>query len=255
MSYERELEAVLGWFDATDQIALEHFRAGPRTEIKRDGTPVTAADRSVEQTLRRAIDGSFAGDGILGEELGELDGTARRWIIDPIDGTKNFARGIPVFGTLVALEDQGRLALGAISAPALGSRWWATDGGGAFRDGRTISVSSAASVATAEVTTGSIDYADDGQTAGLLRLVRNARRWRAFGDFWGHMLVAQGSMEVMVEFAPLALWDIAACKIIVEEAGGRATDLLGDTTLRAGPLVTSNGLVHDEALRLVREDR
>lgn len=253
MGYERELEAVRRWVDETDRIALDHFRIGVPTELKDDLTPVTEADRAIEQVLRGAIEAEFSGDAILGEEQGASGSGGRRWILDPIDGTKNYCRGIPVFATLIALEDEGALALGMVSAPALGMRWWATRGGGAFRDGERIHVSTTADVAQADVISGGLNWGSARDTEGLLALCVRARRQRGFGDFWGHMLVAQGSAEVMVELAPLEPWDLAAPRAIVEEAGGRVSDLAGNGAL-SGACVTTNGALHDDVLALLRGD-
>ena len=181
---------------------------------------------------------------IVGEEQGSSGEGARRWIVDPIDGTKNYARGIPVFATLVALEEDGELVLGMVSAPALGSRWWGTKGEGAFRDGAPIHVSDVRAVKDSDLCTGGTDWAE-----GRLRALESSvRRVRGFGDFWGHMMVAQGSMEIMVEFAPLQPWDVAAPRAVVEMAGGTMTSLDGSERPRDGAVVTTNGLVHDEVL-------
>ena len=252
MPYERELAAARRWVEETDRIALASFRIGVPTDTKADGTPVTAGDRAVEAFLRRALAAEFPADGVLGEEEGQAGSGTRRWIIDPIDGTKNYARGVPVFATLIGLEEAGRMVLGVVSAPALRTRWWATRGGGAFRDGEPIRVSATATLAGADLITGGIDWAarrDGGR--GLLAVCTTARRQRGFGDFWGHMLVAQGSAEAMIEYAPLAPWDVAACKAIVEEAGGRMSGIDGADRLE-GDMVSSNGALHDTILRTLQ---
>jgi len=252
MAFDKELALAHRWCDETDAIALEHFRIGALTEIKDDGTPVTMGDREVERALRVSIERAFPRDAILGEEEGATGSGARRWIIDPIDGTKNYARGVPVFATLIALVVDESPVLGVVSAPGLGLRWYATRGTGAFASGGPIHVSTIESLAESDVITGGIDWAEDlGATERALELFRRARRQRGFGDFWGHMLVAQGSAEVMVEFAPLALWDIAAPKLIVEEAGGRVTSFDGDPSLRPGPVLATNRSVHAEALKVL----
>ncbi|MFN2615315.1 MAG: inositol monophosphatase [Actinomycetota bacterium] len=244
MAFERELTSVHEWLDATDRIALQHFAVNVPTEIKADGTPVTAADQAIERALRNAIASAFPSDAIVGEEFGSSSG-ARRWIIDPIDGTKSYARGVPVFATLIALEIDGSLVLGCVSAPALGARWWATTGGGAFCNGRAIVVSSVSRIDEAHLCTGGVDWA----RGGLDGLVASVARVRGFGDFWGHMLVAQGSMDVMVEFAPLEVWDVAAPRAIVLEAGGAVSSHAGDARAVEGPIVTTNGLLHEDVLR------
>ena len=253
MAYERELAAVQRWMDAAGRAALSHFRIGVPSEAKADGTPVTAADREVEAALRQSIAAEFPADGVLGEEQGESGSATRRWIIDPIDGTKNFSRGIPIFATLVALQDQGRTVLGIVNAPALGTRWWAVRGKGAFRDGERIRVTKTSEVAEADLCTGGLGYAGRARDEQVLNLTARARRQRGFGDFWGHVLVAQGSMDAMVEFAALAPWDVAAPKIIVEEAGGRWSDLDGEDRTTSGPCVSSNGTVHEAILAALRE--
>lgn len=252
MGYERELAAALRWIDHTDAIALGHFRIGVPHERKDDGTPVTEADRRIEDALRRGIEGDFPADAIVGEEAGTSGDGARRWIIDPIDGTKSFRRGIPVFGTLLALEDDGALVLGIVSAPALGARWWATRGGGARRNGEPIRVSQVTDLSEADVSSGGIgSVRAHGYLEGFLALVERADRQRGYADFWGHMLVAQGSIEVMVD-PVVSPWDVAACKVIVEEAGGRTTSMAGEDSIDAGSALSTNGALHDVALSLLR---
>lgn len=254
MSYEWELATALSWADECDAIALEHFRIGVPAETKSDGTPVTAADRAIEQALRRAIEREFPTDAVLGEEEGAAGAGGRRWIIDPIDGTKNYLRGIPAFGTLIALEEDGRVALGVVSAPALGARWWASAGGGAFRDGKRIRVSEVDDLERAEIASGGIDsFRRHGFLDGFLALAARVARQRGFGDFWGHMLVAQGSIEVMLEPA-VAAWDVAALKPIVQEAGGRLTTVEGESRVNGGSAVSTNGILHDQVLALLAGD-
>jgi len=247
MGYQPELEVALALCEQTDAIAMEHFAVDIATETKADGTPVTVADRAVETAIRAALSAAFPTDAIIGEEFGSEGESSRRWIVDPIDGTRNYARGVPVFATLIALEQDGRLVLGVVSAPALRTRWWATAGDGAYHDGVSMQVSDRATLASSDVITGGVRWAQD-RTHGLIKVLRTADRSRGFGDFWGHMLVAQGSAEAMIEFAPLALWDIAAPKMIVTEAGGRVTTLDGDDALQVGPALTSNGVIHAEVL-------
>ncbi|HEX9712818.1 MAG TPA: inositol monophosphatase family protein [Actinomycetota bacterium] len=259
MAFDREFAALHGWLDHTDRVALEHLRAGATAELKADGTPVTEADRAIERMLRDAIEASFPGDAVLGEEQGASGDASRRWIVDPIDGTKNFARGIPVFATLVALEQDGELVLGMVSAPALGARWWASAGDGAFRDGAPIRVSSTEQLADAHICSGDvIRYGETGEGSdpgrrldGFIELGRRCARFRAFGDFWGHMLVAEGAMDVMVEFADLSVWDLAAVAVIVTEAGGKVTSVDGSTGVRSGPVLASNGMLHEQVLAIL----
>lgn len=226
---DADLEFALSLADAADAVTCARFRAGDlRVETKPDLTPVTDADRAVERTLRELIADERPEDGVLGEEEGD-DGGSVRWIVDPIDGTRNFSRGIPVWATLVALERDGVLACGVVSAPALARRWWASRGGGAFANGEPIRVSSVPDLAQATL---SCTFGTD-----LARLEPHVWHARGLGDFWQHVLVAEGSLDAAVD-APLALWDHAALEPIVEEAGG----CVGDVN---GQFVSSNGLVHD----------
>ncbi|MDX6481248.1 MAG: histidinol-phosphatase [Gaiellaceae bacterium] len=225
-----ELEFALELADAADAISLTRFGASDlRVERKPDLTPVSDADRAIEQALR-----SMAGDdGFFGEEFGgPEDGV--RWIVDPIDGTKNFVRGIPVWATLIALADDDELVVGVVSAPALGRRWWAARGEGAYANGAPIRVSGVADLADAAV---SAALASD-----LAALEDVAWHTRALGDFWQHVLVAEGALDAAIDY-PLKLWDYAALVPIVEEAGGR-TGFAAD-----GQFVSSNGLIHDKIAR------
>jgi histidinol-phosphatase len=236
---DADLAFALELADAADALSLPRFRAVDlHVETKPDLTPVTDADRAVERALRERIERERPGDEVLGEEEGGTDG-ADRWIIDPIDGTKNFSRGIPVWATLIALERDGRMVCGVASAPALGHRWWASRGGGAWRDGDRIEVSSIASLASAAV---ACTHARD-----LARLEPLAWHARGLGDFWQHMLVAEGSLDSAVD-ARLEVWDYAAVALIVEEAGGRASTLDGSAVTRGAQVVSTNGLLHDEVL-------
>jgi histidinol-phosphatase len=236
---DADLAFALELADDADALSLPRFRAVDlHVETKPDLTPVTDADRAVERALRERIERERPGDEVLGEEEGGANG-AVRWILDPIDGTKNFSRGIPVWATLIALERDGRMVCGVASAPALGHRWWASHGGGAWRDGNRIEVSSIASLAAAAV---ACTYARD--LARLEPLVWHAR---GLGDFWQHMLVAEGSLDSAVD-ARLEVWDYAAVALIVAEAGGRASTLDGSAVTRGAQVVSTNGLLHDEVL-------
>ncbi len=231
--------------DAADAISLAHFRTELVVERKADSTPVTEADRAVETELRRVLTAERPRDAILGEEQGVTSsGGERRWILDPIDGTRSYARGIPTWATLVALEELGNVCLGVVSAPALGRRWWAERGAGAFANGEPISVST-------------VDRVEDAVLCLPLepRLTAiAARAWhaRGLGDFWGHMLVAEGAVDGTVDGAfGLSEWDLAAVQVIVEEAGGRFSDFSGARRIDAGTAITSNGLLHAELLAAV----
>ena len=235
-----DLELALRLADAADEISMPRFRSGVRVETKPDLTPVTEADRAVEAALRRMLADEHPGDAILGEEEGATDGGERRWIVDPIDGTRNYTRGIPVWATLVALEVHGSVNVGVVSAPALGRRWWAERGGGAFADGAAIRVSTVSQVEDAVL---SFALEDDVPT-----LARRAWHARGFGDFWSHVLVAEGVVDGAVDAVGVSEWDLAAVQVIVEEAGGRFSDFDGEPRIDAGTAVSSNGLLHAELL-------
>jgi histidinol-phosphatase len=203
---------------------------------------VTDADRTVERALRERIAAGRPGHGVLGEEEGD-DGGAVRWVIDPIDATKNFSRGVAVWATLIALERDGELSCGVVSAPALGHRWWASRGEGAFRDGERIHVSAVARLAHASV---SLTYGRD-----LVVVEPAAWHARSLGDFWQHALVAEGSVDAAVD-ARIAPWDYSALVPILEEAGGRVSALDGGPPRPREQVVTSNGLLHEELLSLLQ---
>lgn len=266
MAATDDLRLALELCDIADGITSAAFRRPDlAVETKPDLTPVTEADRAVELALREEIGRRRPGDSVLGEEFGEGVGraSARRWIVDPIDGTKNFVRGIPVWATLLALEEEGALVVGAVSAPALGRRWWAARGLGAFAGaaggagpagglGTPIRVSQVSVLADAQVSGGGLaGWEEHGGPTGPVRLALRCWRDRAFGDFWSHMLVAEGACEIALD-PVVSLWDLAAVKVIVEEAGGRFTDLGGVARADGGSAVSTNGLLHDEALAILR---
>lgn len=237
-----DLAFALRLADAADALTTERFRATDlRVETKPDLTPVTDADRAVERALRELVAGERPGETVLGEEEGD-DGGETRWIVDPIDGTRNFLRGLPVWATLVALEREARVVCGVVSAPALGHRWWASAGGGAFRDGEPIHVSAVPRLEDASVT---CTLARD-----LVAVEPLVWHLRGFGDFWQHVLVAEGALDAAVD-AGLALWDYPAPALVVEEAGGRVSSPAGGPPGPGEQLVTSNGLVHDELLAAI----
>jgi histidinol-phosphatase len=240
---DADLRYALQLADAADALTLPRFRATDlRVETKPDLTPVTDADRAVERMMRERIARNRPGEGVLGEEEGD-DGGSVRWIVDPIDGTKNFSRGIPVWASLVALERDGTVVCGVASAPALGHRWWAARGEGAFRDGERIEVSRISLLEEATVSF-SRSGLDDPK---LLDLARRAWHAQPFSDFWAHLLVAEGAVEISVEHS-MSTWDNAALQVIVEEAGGRFSDLRGVARIDGGSGVSTNGLLHDLVL-------
>ena len=216
---------------------------------KPDLTPVTEVDRAVEQALRERIAAARPGHAVLGEEFGAEGAGERRWILDPIDGTKNYVRGIPIWATCIGLQHGGDVVVGVVSAPALGRRWWAARGEGAFADGRSIRVSAVAQLADAQL---SYDSVPGWEPLGLgerfLGLARRCWRTRGLGDFWSHVLVAEGAVDIAAE-PEVSVWDVAAIQVIVEEAGGRFTDLGGAARPGGGSAVSTNGLLHDEVLR------
>jgi histidinol-phosphatase len=255
-----DLDLAHSLADAADALSMGRFRASDLVvETKPDLTPVTEADRAVEEMIRARLAEARPGDAVLGEEFGTTGATdiegGRRWIVDPIDGTKGYARGIPVWATLIALEVDGDLVAGVVSAPALGARWSGAAGLGAHRDGEPISVSRVASIEDAHLAYDSVDaFESVGLDAEFLALARRCWRVRGFGDFWAHVMVADGSIDIAVEVGGLAVWDIAAVKVVVEQAGGRCTDLRGDARIDTGDVISSNGMVHDDVVAAFARD-
>jgi histidinol-phosphatase len=245
-----DLALALELADVADEITLSRFQASDLVvETKPDLTPVTEADKAVERTLRDRLAVARPGDAIVGEEYGssETPESGRRWIVDPIDGTKNYVRGIPVWATLLALQEGDEVTVGVVSAPALHRRWWAAKGAGAFMsDGltaepRRLRVSAVRALEDAQLCTSGLDGWDSaGGLDGLLTLARRCWRTRGFGDFWIYMLVAEGVAEIGCE-AAVSLWDLAAPQVIVEEAGGRLTDLTGAVRPDGGDSLTTAG--------------
>ncbi len=248
-----DLSLALQMADAADAITLQHFQSttlAVRTKV--DMTPVSEADEAAERAIREILARERPDDGILGEEYGTSGSQRRRWIIDPIDATKNYVRGIPIFATLIALADGEHVIAGVVSAPALGRRWWAARGEGAFANGRPMHVSRIESLADAHIAyDGPTDFDKYGTTGSFLKLVRGCSRARGFGDFWIHMLVAEGAIEIAVE-PTVATWDVAAIQVIVEEAGGRFTDLRGNARIDGGNALSTNGALHDAVLEHFR---
>ena len=240
-----DLVLALALADAADAISLGRFRASDlHVETKPDRTPVTEADRAAETAIRDLLARERPDDGMLGEEHGTVAGGARRWIVDPIDGTRNYSRGIPVWATLIALEEDGAIRLGVVSAPALGRRWWAERGSGAFANGDRISVSRVARVEDAVLC-----FALE---QPLPEIARRCWHPRAYGDFWAHMLVAEGAVDGAIDAVGIKVWDVAAIQPIVEEAGGRFSDRDGVARPDGGTAISSNGLLHEELLAATR---
>jgi histidinol-phosphatase len=255
------VEAALSWCDEGDRIAMEHFRRGVTVEQKPDRTFVTVADRGVEQLVRERIADAYPGHGVVGEEFGTESGNAEtRWYVDPIDGTHNYIRGVPLFATLLAVERAGELQAAVISASALGQPGRGRRGGGACVSGplrgdgpQRIGVSRIGSVADSSVLfAGASETERSGLMPGFRRLLATAWRERGFGDFWSYTLVSEGAAEVMVE-PDLSPWDAAAPFLLVEEAGGRATDLEGNRSVWNRTFLATNGILHDTVRSILLE--
>ncbi|HET6214411.1 MAG TPA: histidinol-phosphatase [Micromonosporaceae bacterium] len=244
--------------DTADSIAMARYRAlDLRVDAKPDLTPVSDADTAVEKALRATLSRTRPRDGVLGEEFGATEAAAgpsvRQWVLDPIDGTKNFIRGVPIWASLIALVDGDRPVVGLVSAPALGRRWWAAVGHGAYAGKHTaaahpIRVSGVRRIADASFCYSSLDgWEQNGRLPAMLDLMRDTWRSRAYGDFYGYMLVAEGAVDIMVE-PELSLWDLAALVPIVTEAGGEFTDLSGLPGPAGGSAVATNGRLHVDVL-------
>jgi histidinol-phosphatase len=257
--YSDDLSLAHVLADAADSISMARFRAlDLSVESKPDLTPVSDADTAVETALRATLARTRPRDGVLGEEFGITEAAAgpgtRQWVIDPIDATKNFVRGIPVFATLIGCVVGGEVVAGVASAPALGERWDAAVGEGSRRNGERVQVSRIAALANAHVLHGGLDWhrgrPEWWETLG--RIADEAWRTRGFGDFWMHLLVAGGMAEVAFE-RDVNVWDVAALACIVAEAGGRMTTFDGGSPLGAGDILTTNGLLHQRMQALLAD--
>ena len=233
--------------DAADAITTARFRAlDLHVETKPDLTPVSEADRTAEEAIRALVASSGRGEGVLGEELGD-DGGDVRWIVDPIDGTRNYVRGVPVWATLLALEREGELVCALASAPALRQRWWAVRGGGASVDGNACRVSAVSQLEDAAVSTTSA--AD--MPPGWSQIIGRSWSNRGYPDFWQYCLVAEGAIDAACD-PVMNVWDYAAVQLIVEEAGGRCTTFTAGPPAQDGSFVATNGVLHDEVVSLLR---
>ncbi len=253
MDHQADLDLALRLANAADAVSVPRFRAADlQVETKPDMTPVSEADRAAEQAIRKILKKERPHDGIVGEEFGTSGEAARRWILDPIDGSKNYVRGIPVWGALIALEQDGDIVVGVVSAPAIAHRWWAARGLGAFRNGDPIRVSAVAELSDAQLSYNAQTACEEaGIGSEALALARACWRTRGYGDFWSHCLVAEGAVDVSLE--PIAaVWDLAPLKVIVQEAGGRFTDIAGVERIDGGNALVSNGLLHDQALEILK---
>jgi histidinol-phosphatase len=252
-----DLAVALRLADAADEITMGRFQASDLVvNRKPDRTPVTDADTAVEDTVREILAELRPDDDILGEERGGAVGTGRTWVLDPIDGTKNFLRGNPVWATLIALVDSGEPVVGVVSSPAMPRRWWGSAGAGAWvaapAGERRLRVSGIASLADAYLSTTDLgSWVEYHSREAYLALVDACWESRAFGDFWQHVLVAEGTFDLSVD--PVANpWDLAAVQVLVTEAGGRLTDLQGRPGFAHGNGIASNGLLHDAALAVLQ---
>jgi histidinol-phosphatase len=254
-----DLEAWLAFAheccDVADAISLAAFRTDLGIREKSDGSFVTDADQAIEREIRGRLADRFPAHGIVGEEYGVArSSTETRWLLDPIDGTHNFMRGVPIFGTLLAVERDGEIQVGVISAPAIGQRWFASRGQGAWASAthgqapRRVRVSTIQDVGRSQLLYRAVtDMRASRVAAGFDALLPMVWRERGYGDFWGYTLLAEGAAEAMVE-QDLGPWDLAAPWIMVEEAGGRITDFDGERSMTRGEALASNGMLHDDIL-------
>ncbi|MBF0687829.1 MAG: histidinol-phosphatase [Cellulomonas sp.] len=257
MAYDDDLRLAHVVADTVDSLTMSRFKAQDlQVETKPDLTPVTDADRAAEDLVRSQLGRARPRDAVHGEERSDTGHGPRRWVVDPIDGTKNFVRGVPVWATLLALMDGDEVVLGVVSAPALGRRWWAAKGTGAFT-GKSLAAATRLRVSGVErLEDASLSYSDlgeweeHGRLDPFLDLSRRVWRTRAYGDFWSYVLVAEGAVDVAAE-PELELYDMAALVPVVTEAGGRFTSLKGVDGPHGGNAVVTNGLLHDEVLAVL----
>jgi histidinol-phosphatase len=254
-AYDDDLRLAHVLADTADSVTMSRFRALDLVvETKPDLTPVSDADKRVEEAIRSTLGRARPRDAVHGEEMPDTGHGPRRWVVDPIDGTKYFVRGVPVWATLIALMDGDTVVSGLVSAPALGRRWWAGSGSGAWTgksltSASRMTVSKVDSIADASLSYSSLSgWHDLGREDAFLGLTRDVWRTRAYGDFWSYMLVAEGAVDVAAE-PEVALHDLAAPSIVVTEAGGRFTDLDGTDGPSGGSAVATNGLLHDEVVQ------
>ncbi|GCD20101.1 histidinol-phosphatase [Cellulomonas algicola] len=255
--YDDDLRLAHVMANQVDSLTMSRFKAQDlRVETKPDLTPVSDADRAAEELIRGQLARARSRDAVQGEEMPDTGHGPRRWVVDPIDGTKNFVRGVPVWATLIALLDGDEVVVGLVSAPALGRRWWAAQGSGAWT-GRSLASASRMQVSAVDrLEDASLSYSslsgweEEGRLDAFLDLTRRVWRTRAYGDFWSHVLVAEGAVDLSTE-PELALHDMAALVPIVTEAGGRFTSVRGVPGPFGGSALVSNGLLHDQALELL----
>ena len=244
--------AMIRAAEAAGEVAMKYYRGGFEVTIKPDQTPVTQADREAEQAIKAILRRAYPDHGFLGEELGEEGPKERRFIIDPIDGTKNFIRRVPIWAVLLGLEEAGEITAGVMFNPALGEMFWARRGDGAWSADERLRVSDCERLDEATLLHSDLHLMREGGFWDpLVRLVDACRRTRGFGDYYGYGLVAGGKAEIYVE-TDLKPWDAAPVKILVEEAGGRLTDFAGRPTIYGGSVLATNGRLHQQTLALLR---
>ena len=250
MTYQADLDLAQELADIADAISLARFRAlDLHVESKPDRSPVTDADKSVERAMKKILADRAPEDALIGEEYGNTGSASRTWIIDPIDGTANYLRGVPVWATLIALAIDGKPTVSVVSAPALGRRWWAAPEIGSFTsdiDGtvRKLRVSAISDLENSSLSYNNLQLWDQaGMLSALTELSRNIWRTRAYGDFWSYMLLAEGSLDIVAEH-DLKIYDIAALVPIVENAGGTFTAINGPLTRETSSVLATNGKLH-----------
>lgn len=258
--WDEDLQLALMMADRVDALTMQRFRAEDlEVNDKPDLTPVTDADKSAEHLIRQQLSHSRSRDAIIGEEEGSEGFASRRWIIDPIDGTSNYLRGVPVWATLIGLMEEGRMVMGVASAPALGARWWAVAGNGAWTgrsrsSARQMRVSRVRKLQQASFSYSEIDeWAKVKRLRGFMNLSQQVWRTRAYGDFWSYMLVADGAVDIASE-PTLNLWDMGALYPIVTEAGGQFSNLSGEDGVNGPGAVATNSLLHTQVLQLLKEE-
>jgi histidinol-phosphatase len=252
-NHSNELFFAVELAKSAGSIAMAHLRQGVSETIKPDGTPVTVADKECEQLIRKRIKDMYPADSILGEEEGESGSSnaSRRWIIDPIDGTYNYVRHMPIFATLIALEQDGEVVLGVVHAPAMQETFWAERAQGAYKNGLPIKVSPVDTLAQAQINFGGPRrILEMGWWDGLTELVSKTVRQRGFGDYLSFSTVFEGKAEATIEVG-VKIWDLAPMKILAEEAGGKFSDLKGGASIKDGSCLVSNGKVHEEVLNIL----
>ena len=254
VDYTDDLRLAHVLADDADSLTMSRFKAlDLHVMSKPDLTPVTDADKDVEEGIRRTLSRVRSRDSVLGEEQGTTGTSSRQWIVDPIDGTKNFVRGVPVWATLIALAVDGEVVVGVVSAPQLNRRWWASKGGGAWTGKNLLKATRCEVSDVRRLEDASFSYSslsgweERGQLDDFIQLSRRVWRTRAYGDFWSYMLLAEGAVDIAAE-PELELYDMAALDIIVREAGGTFTSLAGENGPWGGNAVATNGHLHDAAL-------